>query len=69
MAELPTLELTEDMRLVEPTHELEVDLKAIGCPYGLDDLPLMSAWIDGYKAGLHNGGEIAVRAFQEAAAS
>lgn len=68
MPDLPTLELTEDMRMAEPKPEPELeltaDLKELGCPYRCDD-PRAKLWLDGFKVGLKHGGEVAGQALRD----
>ncbi len=48
----------------EPEVKLTHDLKDLGCPYPLGD-DRATIWLNGYHAGLRNGGEIAVRAVRD----
>jgi len=49
---------------LEQLDEPEVYVAKLGCPYKLGD-PLMDAWLDGFKAGMAEGGRIACRAVED----
>lgn len=52
----------------EPIQEPEVTdswLEKIGCPYRLPEFDKINIWLDGYKKGLHRGGEIAKECARE----
>jgi hypothetical protein len=45
----------------EPETEVQGDLHDLGCPYPAHD-PRSLVWIEGFKAGMDHGGEIARQA-------